>query len=203
MGIVELALLAVSLSMDAFAITIIAGMVSKGKLLRKSLTAGLYFGGFQMLMPIIGYYAAAMFADIIVNIDHWIVFAALSIIGARMIVNGIKKGGGDDKVLSIVKSSANDGPEIIEGFFKIKNMLPLAFATSIDALASGIYFAFQGEGIMKSASFVGITTFGISVIGFYIGKRFGNLFKTKAEIAGGIVLLLIGIRILLEHLNII
>ena len=183
MSKLELFLLAVGLSMDAFAVTVCKGLSVKKLELKHALLAGIYFGGFQALMPVIGYFAGSYFADLISDYDHWIVFILLAIIGGNM----IKEAFGEEE-------DVNDN-------FGVKTMLLLAIATSIDALAVGVSFAFLKVNILYAAGFIGITTFILSAIGIKIGNVFGSRYKSKAELAGGIILILIGFKVLLEHLG--
>ena len=145
---------------------------------------GLYFGGFQALMPLVGYLLGIQFEHLITSIDHWIAFVLLSLIG-----------------LNMIKESRGDAEELNDSF-SLKTMLPLAVATSIDALAVGITFAFLKVNILYAVVFIGITTFVLSAAGVKIGQLFGTRFKSRAELAGGIVLILMGLKILLEHLGI-
>jgi putative Mn2+ efflux pump MntP len=183
MSIFELFLLAVGLSMDAFAVSICKGLSVKKLELKHALLAGLYFGGFQALMPVLGFLGGSYFADLITNYDHWIVFVLLLLIGGNM----IKEAFGEEEKL-------NDS-------FGFKTMLLLAIATSIDALAVGVSFAFLQVNIVYAATFIGVTTFILSAVGIKIGNLFGSRYKSKAELAGGIILILIGIKVLLEHLG--
>ena len=184
MSIVELFILAVGLSMDAFAVSICKGL-SLGKIKPKHMCiAGAWFGGFQALMPLIGYYLGSLFADMVTRYSHWVAFALLLAIGGNM----IKESLGEEENVS------ND-----MGF---KSMLLLAIATSIDALAVGITFAFLQVDIIPAVAFIGVTTFLLSVGGVKIGNVFGAKYKSKAELAGGLILILMGIKILLEHLGI-
>ncbi len=184
MSIIELVLIAIGLSMDAFAVSICKGL-SLGKIKFKHMViAGLWFGGFQGLMPAIGYFVGSMFADKIVAIDHWIAFILLLIIGGSMIKESFEE------------------EECVDDSMKAKDMLLLAIATSIDALAVGVSLAFMKVSILKSVLCIGIITFVFSAIGVKIGSIFGTRYKSKAELAGGIVLVLIGVKILLEHLGI-
>ena len=150
------------------------------------LTAGLYFGAFQALMPLVGFLLGFKLERFIVSIDHWIAFALLAIIGGNMIKEAF--GGEDDEH---------------DASFSFKAMLPLAVATSIDALAVGISFAFLGVDIVTAALLIGVTTFLLSAVGVLVGNAFGTKYKSKAELAGGVVLILIGLKILLEHLGVI
>ena len=185
MGIWELFLIAVGLSMDAFAVSLCKGLSVKKVCSKHVLTAGIYFGGFQMLMPLIGYILGSQFRDLIVNIDHWIAFILLGFVGANMIKEAFEKEEGE--------MDASFGPGA---------MLPLAVATSIDALAVGVTLAFLRVNIVFSVLFIGCTTFILSGVGIKLGNIFGKKFKSKAELAGGIVLILMGVKILLEHLGI-
>ncbi len=186
MSFFDLFLIALALSMDAFAVAICKGLSVKKVGAKHILTVGIYFGGFQALMPLIGFLLGFKFERFIVSIDHWIAFVLLAVIGGNMIKEAL--GGEDDEV--------NDS-------FSFKTMLPLALATSIDALAVGISFAFLGVDIVTAALLIGVTTFVISGAGIVVGNIFGAKYKSKAELAGGIVLILIGLKILLEHLGII
>jgi len=186
MGFIDIFLIAVALSMDAFAVAICKGLSVKKVQAKHVLTVGVYFGGFQALMPLIGFLLGFKFESFITSIDHWIAFVLLAIIGGNMIKEAMSKE--EDEV--------NDS-------FSFRTMLPLAVATSIDALAVGISFAFLGVDIIEAAILIGITTFILSGIGVFVGNIFGSKYKSKAELAGGIVLILIGLKILLEHLGII
>lgn len=182
MGIIELLVLAVGLSMDAFAVSVCKGLSVKRAKAKHCLIAGAYFGGFQALMPLIGWLLGRQFESLIKNIDHWIAFALLAIIGANMIRESFDK--------------SNE----VNASFSFKTMLPLAIATSIDALAVGVTFAFLDVSIAPAVSIIGATTLVISAAGVKIGNLFGAKFKSKAEIAGGTILILLGIKILIEHL---
>ena len=185
MGVLELLLVAIGLSMDAFAVSICKGL-SLGKIkLKHMVIAGLWFGGFQALMPAIGYLVGSLFADKITAIDHWIAFVLLAIIGGSMIKESFEK------------------DEEMDSCMDPKCMFILAVAASIDALAVGVSFAFLKVSIIWSVLFIGIITFVLSGIGIKIGSIFGAKYKSKAELAGGIVLILMGTKILLEHLGII
>lgn len=185
MGFVEIFLIGVGLSMDAFAVSICKGLsVSKLKA-KNALSCGIYFGGFQALMPLIGFILGVQFKDKIESIDHWIAFILLFFIG----INMIKEAFEDEE------NCSND--------FSFKAMLPLAIATSIDALAVGVTFAFLSVNIWLAITIIGITTFVISMIGVKIGHIFGLKYKKNAEIVGGVILIIIGLKILLEHLGII
>ena len=182
MSITELLLIAVGLSMDAFAVAIGKGLSMERATPHKALVTGVWFGGFQALMPIIGYFLGVSFAGFVENVDHWIAFGLLWMIGLNMIHESLSK--------ECEKSDADLSP---------RAMFPLAVATSIDALAVGISLAFLGEPILPAATTIGITTLIFSAAGLYIGNAFGCRYKSKAEFLGGAVLMLIGIKILIEH----
>ncbi len=187
MGIIELLLLAIGLSMDAFAVSVCKGL-SVGQLKPKHyLITGAWFGGFQALMPTIGYFLGSTFEKYIVSVDHWIAFILLALIGGNMI-----------------RESFSREEEKADANFGFKSMLLLAIATSIDALAVGITFALISEiNIFASVGIIGATTFIISAAGLKVGNVFGAKYKAKAEFVGGIILVLIGVKILLEHLGVI
>ena len=185
MGFTELFVVAIGLSMDAFAVSVCKGLSVKKLSLRHALLAGVYFGGFQALMPLIGYFLGIQFESLIQNVDHWVAFALLTVIGINMI------------------RESRGAAEELDASFAFKAMLPLAIATSIDALAVGITFAFLSVKIAVAVCLIGITTFILSALGVKIGHVFGTKYKAKAELAGGIVLILIGLKILFEHLGII
>lgn len=184
MSFPELLLIAVGLSMDAFAVSICKGLSLKKLGAKHTALVGLYFGGFQALMPLIGWVLGYRFEHIIESVDHWIAFVLLAIIGLSMI------------------REANRAEELNDdlGF---KTMVLLAVATSIDALAVGVTFAFLQVRILPAASLIGATTFLISAVGVYIGHVFGLRYRARAEIAGGVILIGIGLKILLEHLGIV
>ena len=186
MGILELILIAIGLGMDAFAVSICKGISMQKMNWKKAIIIGLYFGIFQALMPVIGFTLGKAFENLVTSIDHWIALGLLLIIGIKMIIDAFK----EDNV------SVNDS-------VNWKVMIILAIATSIDALAVGITFAFLQVNLLLAVSIIGIITFILCVIGTKIGNNFGNKFENKAEILGGIVLIFIGVKILLEHLNII
>lgn len=183
MGTIELLLLSVGLAMDAFAVSICKGISMKRMNWRKALIIGMYFGGFQALMPVIGYFLGTAFESIITNIDHWVAFILLGIIGGNMI-----------------KEAFEDESENCNDDVGFKTMIMLAIATSIDALAVGITFAFLKVNLIAAISMIGVITFVLSVIGTKIGNRFGDKYESKAELVGGVILVLLGIKILLEHL---
>lgn len=187
MGLLELFLIAVGLSMDAFAVALCKGLSTKDLRPRHYATIGLWFGGFQALMPTLGYLLGSTFESYITAVDHWAVFILLTLIGGNMI-----------------RESFSDEEDETGDSFTVKTMLPLALATSIDALAIGISFALLPDvNITAAVSFIGITTFILSAIGLKIGNVFGMRYKKKAEITGGAILILMGIKILLEHLGVI
>ena len=184
MGFWELFILAVGLSMDAFAVSVCKGL-SLGKIKAKHMClAGIWFGGFQALMPLVGYFLGSFFADVITKYSHWIAFALLAFLGAKMIKESFESEELDDNM----------------GW---KTMLVLAVATSIDASAVGVTFAFFDVNILFAVIVIGVTTFVFSAAGVKIGSVFGEKYKSKAEIAGGIILILIGLKILLDGLGII
>lgn len=192
MSIFELFILAVGLSMDAFAVAICKGVCLKKASLGQSAEVGAYFGIFQAGMPIIGYFLGTGFADKITKYDHWVAFILLLILGGKMFIESFKKEETECDV------AADDRDEL-----KFTKMIVLAVATSIDALAVGITLAFLKVNIWAAAGFIGVTTFVISAAGVKIGHVFGEKYTNKAELAGGIILMGIGTKILLEHLGII
>ena len=197
MGLIELFILAVGLSMDAFAVSICKGLSLKKVGIKECGKVGLYFGGFQGGMPLIGFILGVQFKDYITTIDHWIAFILLSFIGINMIRESMEKDDEGEIVnLAEVAVAEDDGNRL--GF---KNMVMLAIATSIDALAVGVTFAFLQVDIIPAVSFIGIVTFVLSSIGVKIGNVFGTKYKSKAEFTGGTILILIGIKILFEHLG--
>ena len=188
MSLAELFIIAVGLSMDAFAVSVCIGLASPQPGLRRPLTAGLYFGGFQALMPMIGFFIGTQFADKITAFDHWLVFALLGFIGGKMIWESRGKNeeaDEDDTAASLLPGK----------------MLPMAFATSVDALAVGVSFAFLNVSILPAITAIGGTTLVLSMAGVKIGSVFGVRYKSKAELAGGVVLVLMGAKILAEHLG--
>ena len=182
MGIVELIILSIGLAMDAFSVSICKGLATKKLNIKYIVTIGLYFGIFQGVMPIIGYLVGTKFYNQITNIDHWIAFILLFCIGINMIKEAI-----------LNKEEEDDS-------LKVKDMIILAIATSIDALVVGITFAFFNVNIILSCTLIGVITFIISMIGVKIGNVFGNKYEKKAQIFGGIILILLGFKILIEHL---
>jgi len=185
MGIIELLLIALALSMDAFAVAVCLGLKHKATV-RNMLTVGIYFGVFHVIMPLIGYFAASLFAESIVDYDHWIAFALLSFLGIKMIAGGLR-----EEDTGGVSSLGH------------RVMLPLAVAMSIDALAVGISFAVIHVDIVPAVAAIGIVVFLLVMLGLRIGNVFGSKIRSKAELAGGAILILIGLKILLEHLDVI
>ena len=185
MSLVDLILVALGLSMDAFAVSIGKGLSMKKMNYKNLIIVGLYFGFFQAFMPMIGYFLGKNFESLITSIDHWIAFVLLAIIGLNMIRECFK----------------NENEEINDKF-DFKTMIPLAIATSIDALAVGVTFAFLKINIFTSTLLIGVITAITSMIGVWIGKKFGDKFEKKAQILGGVILILIGTKILLQHLGI-
>lgn len=184
MGFWELLAIGVGVSMDAFAVAICKGLAVTRVQKKHALITGLYFGGFQMLMPLAGYWLGCSFQMLIEHIDHWVALVLLVLIGANMIWE------------------SRGESEALDASFSPGTMLPLAVATSIDALAIGVTFAFLQVDILPAVSFIGIITFGLSVLGVLLGNTFGARYKSKAEFAGGLVLILMGFKILLEHTGI-
>ena len=205
MGFLELFLLAVGLSMDAFAVAICAGLTMAKVSIKKAIIVGLYFGVFQAGMPLIGYFTANIFADRVTAYSHWVAFGLLAFLGIKMVVDSFKKDNCVDR--ECPAEMCNDrtcpGGNNKEQSLKPAKMLPLAVATSIDALAVGVSLAFLQVSIIPAVSFIGITTFVLSMAGVVIGNIFGVKFKSKAQLAGGIILFLIGLHILLEHFGVI
>ena len=184
MGLLELILIAIGLSMDAFAVSISSAMTIDKLRYRDAAKFGIFFGAFQALMPLTGYLAGKTFSQYIVALDHWVAFILLGFIGGKMLYEAIK---GEEE-------------ETADNPLSFKVLLVLAIATSIDALAVGVTFAFMQINILSSVLLIGLITFVISTVGALIGKKAGNLLGHRAEIAGGIILILIGAKILIEHL---
>ena len=187
---IELVLIGVGLSMDAFAVSICKGLALRKVNKKQAVVIGLFFGGFQALMPFLGWLLGSQFERYITSIDHWIAFILLGVIGGKMMMEAVKKEEAEE-----IKQM--DPP------LDLKEMFLLAVATSIDALAVGITFAFLQYPIVEAISVIGVTTFAISIGGVYVGNFFGNKYKSKAEFVGGLILVLLGLRILLTHLGII
>ena len=184
MGFPELFILAVGLSMDAFAVAVCKGLSIQALMPRHAVIVGLWFGAFQALMPAIGWLLGSSFAELIESVDHWIAFVRLALIGGNMIREAVGK-----------------GEEECDPSLAPLTMLLLAVATSIDALAVGVTFAFLRVDILPAVTLIGVCTFLISAAGVKVGNVFGVRYKSKAELAGGVVLVLIGLKILLEHLE--
>jgi len=189
MGFMELVLLAVGLSMDAFAVSVCKGLCMKKADLRAQTICGAWFGGFQALMPLIGFFLGTLFADAIEAIDHWVAFVLLALIGANMLKEAFTK--------------ECDCCDINEADLSVKTMFVMAVATSIDALAVGISLAMAGNvNILAAVALIGVITFLLSAVGVKVGNVFGSRFEKKAQLCGGVILILLGIKILLEHLGI-
>ena len=195
MGFGELMLLAVGVSMDAFAVSICKGLAMKKATLKAGLTCGLWFGGFQALMPLLGFFLGTLFAEAIEAVDHWVAFILLGIIGINMLKEAFEK----SECECCADADADLSP---------KTMFVMAVATSIDALAVGISLAMAGlpvfgmDGIFAAVTLIGLCTCAFSTAGVKIGNIFGGRFEKKAQIAGGMILILLGTKILLEHLGI-
>ena len=186
MGLLELFILAVGLSMDAFAVSVCKGLSLCRITPKHMCIAGLWFGGFQALMPLIGFFLGSVFSEIITKNDHWVAFILHAFIGGNMI-----------------KESLEKEPDSCDASMTMKSMFLLAIATSIDALAVGVTFAFLDVNIIPAVCFIGVTTFVLSAFGVKIGSIFGTKYKSKAELFGGVVLILIGLKIFLEGFGII
>lgn len=182
MRLSELFLIAVSLSMDAFAVSVCKGLSVGRPQLRHCLSCGIWFGLFQALMPLLGWLLGVRFQGLIVSVDHWVAFVLLGLIGFNM-----------------VRESRGGEAEELDCSFSPRAMLPLAVATSIDALAVGITFAFLQADILPAVLFIGVTTFALSFAGVRMGSVFGSRYRSRAELAGGLVLIGMGLKILLEH----
>lgn len=185
MSIIEIILLSIGLAMDAFAVAICKGLSMKKMNWKNAIIIAFYFGVFQALMPVFGYFLGTTFENLVTSIDHWLAFILLVAIGGNMI-----------------KEAFSRDEEEKDDRVDFKTMIVLAVATSIDALAIGITFAFLNVNLLLSVSCIGIITFVISLIGVKIGNRFGDKFQNKAELLGGIILIVLGLKILLEHLGI-
>lgn len=183
MSLFELFLIAVALSMDAFAVSICKGLSMRCMNHKNAVIIGLYFGGFQAFMPLLGFLLGVRFQEAITAYDHWIAFILLAVIGGNM-----------------VKESLNSQEDSCDASVSFQSMVVLAVATSIDALAVGVTFAFLKVRILPAVSFIGIITFLLSIAGVKVGTVFGSRYKSRAEAAGGIILIAIGLKILAEHL---
>ena len=189
MGFLELFILAVGVSMDAFAVSVCKGLAVKRVTFKESAICGAWFGGFQALMPLIGFFLGTLFAEAIEAVDHWVAFGLLAIIGVNMLKEAL------EKKCCECENHTED--------FAFKTMLVMAIATSIDALAVGISLSMAGGvNIFAAIALIGVTTFGFSAAGVQIGHAFGSKFEKKAQLCGGIILILLGLKILLEHLGI-
>lgn len=188
--VIELFLLGVGLSMDAFAVSVCKGLGMKKLNKKQALIIGLYFGGFQALMPFVGWLLGSQFQKYITSIDHWIAFILLGFIGGKMMIEAVREWNEEEVV------------DVMDAPIDHKNMLVLAVATSIDALTVGITFAFLETPIVEAITIIGITTMVISIAGVVVGNFFGSRYKSKAEFIGGLILVLLGLKILLEHLGI-
>ncbi len=183
MDVIEILIIAVGVSMDAFAVSICKGLSVRELRPKHAGITALWFGGFQALMPLAGYFLGVSFAELVSNIDHWIAFVLLGIIGANML-----------------KESFQKDEEKLDSDFSFRTMLAMAVATSIDALAIGVSFAFLKVNIWAAVLLIGVTTGLFSAVGVYIGNMFGSRYKSKAEFAGGSILIIMGFKILIEHL---
>ena len=193
MGIGELLLLAVGVSMDAFAVSVCKGLAMKKATVKASMTCGCWFGGFQALMPTIGFFLGTLFAEAIHAIDHWVAFVLLAVIGVNMLKEALEK---EEGCCECCNENNAD--------MSVKTMFVLAVATSIDALAVGISLAMAGNvNIWVAALFIGMCTCGFSAAGVQIGNVFGSRYEKKSQLAGGLILVIIGLKILLEHLGVI
>ena len=190
MSILEVVLISIGLAMDAFAVSVCKGLAMKKLDFKKMIIIGLYFGGFQGGMPLIGYLLGTNFESLVTKIDHWIAFALLLIIGINMIKEA-------------VKSKWECDAETCDDSVDFKTMVVLAIATSIDALAVGITLAFLNANLVAVVSSIGLITLVLSMLGVWIGNKFGSKYESKAQIAGGLILVIMGTKILLEHLSII
>lgn len=191
MGMGELLLLGVGLSMDAFAVSVCKGLAMKRSSVKAGLTCGIWFGGFQALMPLIGFFLGSMFAEAIQSVDHWVAFGLLVLIGVNMLREAF--------------SPEEDGgcSECADADLSVKSMFVMAVATSIDALAVGISLAMAGNvAVFAAVGLIGVCTFTLSAVGVGVGSVFGSRFEQKAQIAGGVILVILGVKILLEHLGV-
>ena len=192
MGVGELLLLALGVSMDAFAVSICKGLCMKKATLKASCTCGIWFGGFQAIMPLIGFFLGSLFAEAIQTVDHWVAFGLLGLIGFNMLKEAFEK-----------NEDAQACPVDGDVDLSVKTMFIMAVATSIDALAVGISLAMAGDvNIVTAVLLIGLFTFGMSAVGVQIGNVFGSRFEKKAQLAGGVILIVLGCKILLEHLGV-
>ena len=185
MGLIEIIFIGIGLAMDAFAVSVCKGLSMKKINWKNAIIIAIYFGIFQALMPVVGYFLGTAFSSIVESVDHWIAFILLAAIGGNMI-----------------KESTDDEVEKRNDNVDFRTMIVLAIATSIDALAVGVTFAFFKVNLVLAIILIGIITFALSILGVIIGNKFGDKLQNKAELTGGIILILIGLKILLEHLGI-
>ncbi len=186
MGALEILLISIGLAMDAFAVSVCKGLAMKKMSWKNAIIIGIYFGTFQALMPVLGYFLGATFENLVTKIDHWVAFGLLNLIGVNMLKEAFSK------------ETEENNDDI-----GVKTMMILAIATSIDALAIGITFAFLRVNLPVAVTMIGVITFILSVIGVKIGNKFGDKYERKAEVVGGLILILMGVKILLEHLGIV
>lgn len=200
MGFVELLLIGVGLSMDAFAVSVCKGLGMRVINYRHALVIALFFGGFQALMPLVGWALGSQLASFVTPVDHWIAFALLAFIGGKMLWDAFHEDGGEGEGCQPAQSSRGETAGAADERLDLRELVMLAVATSIDALAVGITFAFLEINIFIAVSVIGITTFLLSFVGVGIGNRFGARYEKGATIVGGVVLIAIGLKILAEHL---
>lgn len=186
-GFAELVLMGVGLSMDAFAVAVCKGLCMPKVRWGQAVVIALFFGGFQALMPLVGWAVGSMFSSYITAVDHWIAFGLLALIGGKMLWDAFHE---------------EDEEVVCQTRLDLRELTLLAVATSIDALAVGVTFAFLGVNILVAVAVIGVTTFVLSLAGVVVGNAFGSRFEKPATIAGGVVLILIGLKILLEHLGV-
>ena len=186
----EMLTLAFSVSMDAFAVSVCKGLCMKKSSLKASVVCGTWFGGFQALMPLIGFFLGSLFAQYIKAVDHWVAFGLLALIGANMLKETFEK------------NEEGDCCDANGADLAFKTMFVMAVATSIDALAVGVTFSMSGDGILVPAVMIGVITLIISMIGVWIGGRFGDRYGNRAEMLGGVILILMGLKFLLEGLGV-
>ncbi len=196
--LIEIILIGIGLSMDAFAVSVCRGLAMKRPGMGRALMTGLYFGVFQAVMPILGWLLGTRFRVYIESVDHWVAFGLLFFIGGKMIWEAVREDPDEEKA-EIVRA-ASRGEAGYSAFAEHRELFIMAIATSIDALAVGISFAAIGTPIFPSAEIIGLITFCLSILGVYTGAMFGNRYERKAEIAGGIILIGIGVKILIEHM---
>ena len=185
MGLIEIIFIGIGLAMDAFAVSVCKGLSMKKINWKNAIIIAIYFGIFQALMPVVGYFLGTAFSSIVESVDHWIAFILLAAIGGNMI-----------------KESTDDEVEKRNDNVDFRTMIVLAIATSIDALAVGVTFAFFKVNLILAIVLIGIITFALSILGVIIGNKFGDKLQNKAELTGGVILILIGLKILLEHLGV-